>query len=562
MRNVYEAIIGLIKRYWPELLVFGGIAAVLLICQSPNFTWMNTDSDGMHYVYSAKYLYPAHKGSAPLYLLLGHIFLYLPFGTEFWRLALISVLSGIGGSVLIYLIIKHKLAANPQSRLYALIGSLIYGGSALAISQNTIVESYPLVTMMCLAVYYACIKEKWLTASILIGVAGAIHPTSILITIPLLIAFKPLRNWKRLAIMASFIVFYLYIPLTNRPPYMWNTPNSEGGALGFISDTVSTAAMLTGGIAIPDLPKRILDALGLFLLNIAVIGVIPLIFAFEKKKWWRNILFWLIAVPSVYYIIDLAPQTYVYMQPSIAFGAVAIGIGLSKVNKKIVYATGLASILLLSINANYFDIGRTLDKNLSATKYYNEELVKVPNGDILMPEYGWQWAAIYLYNKNENRNIIPVCIDTLVSPDYQRMLDDWGVVYLDDNNEDRLSRQNYIALSIVDLNGDVWTTRTTDAETYGCEVINLAEIDYPEKEGYVAKYATEPPGQLHWKPSNPYDITTGAIEVGEWKFITLSSHNAFYLISLIIYGFGVAWGIILFVNYRKKKRAKKPIRAQ
>jgi hypothetical protein len=556
MRNVPQAIAGLLKLYWLELLVFGGIAAVLLICQSPDATWMNTDSDGMHYVYSAKYLYPAHKGSAPLYLLLSNLFLRLPFGTEFWRMALISVLSGIAGSVLIYLIIKQKLPGKPK--YYGLIGALVYGGSALAISQNTIVESYPLVTAVCLAIYLMCLKQKWLTASILIGVAGAIHPTSILITIPLLIAYKPLRNWKRLAVAASFIVFYLYIPLTNRPPYMWNMPNSEGGALGFIGDTVSTALMLTGGIAIPDLPKRILDAGGLILLNFAIIGVYPLIKAFDKK-WYKDILFWVMAIPTIYYITDLSPQVYVYVQPTIAFGVIAIGVGLTKVNRKILYSTGIAAILLLSINANYFDIGRTLDPELSATKYYNEELTKVPDGDILMPEYGWQWAAIYLYNKNENRNIIPVCIDTLVSPDYQKMLNEWDVRYEDDNNEDRLSRQNYIALSIVRLNGDVWTTRTTDDRTYGCEVINLANIQSPEKEGYVAKYSTEPPGQLHWKPSNPYDTITGAVEVSEWKFITLSSHNAFYLLSLIIYGFGLGMIIVKFVNYRKRKRGSKVI---
>jgi hypothetical protein len=544
----------LLKRYWLEILVFGGIAAVLFIDMAPNFTWMNTDSDGMHYVYAAGNLMPAHKGSAPLYLLLGHLFLYLPFGTEFWRMALISVLSGIAGSVLIYLIIKQKLPDNKYSRYYGLVGALIYGGSALAISQNTIVESYPLVTAVCLAIYYMCLKQKWLTASILIGVAGAIHPTSILISIPLLIAYKELRNWKRLAIMASFILFYLYIPLTNRPPYMWNTPNSEGGALGFVGDTISTALMLTGNLAVSDMPKRILDVGGLLLLNFAVIGIYPLIKAFDKK-WWKTILFWLMAVPALYYGIDLAPQTYVYLQPTIAFGAIAIGIGLSKLNKKWLVAVASCAVVLLGFNANYFDIGRTLDPNMSAVKYYEEELPKIGDGQILMPQYGWEWAAIYLYNKNENHNIIPVCVDTLVSPAYQDMLTEQGIKFADDNNEDRLSRQNYIAISIAELNDNVWTTRVTDAATYGCEVVSLENIKPPEVAAFVAKYSDVVAGELHWKPSNPYDIITGAIEVSQWKFITLSSHNAFYLISLAIYGYGLVWIIFAIIKKVKKRVA-------
>ena len=67
----------------------------MLLDLAPDATWVNVDSDGIHLVYAAKYLVPAHKGSAPLYLLLGHFMLYLPFGTEFWRLALLSALGGV-----------------------------------------------------------------------------------------------------------------------------------------------------------------------------------------------------------------------------------------------------------------------------------------------------------------------------------------------------------------------------------------------------------------------------------------------------------------------------------
>lgn len=523
-----------LKTYYPEIIVFGVILTILLIDAAPAFTWMNTDSDGVHYIYSAKYFYPAHKGSVPLYLLLGHVFLWIPFGTEFWRMALISVFSGLVACIFIYLIIRMKV----QNRYYGLIGALIYGGSALAISQNTIVESYPLVTCVCLAIYYFCLKEKWLTASILIGVAGAIHPTAMLVIVPMLIAYKPLRSWKRLGIMALFILFYLYIPITNRPPYMWNTPNSEG-MLGFLNDSTSTATMLSGGLAIMDLPKRFLDAAGLFLLNVAVIGIIPLIFAFKNRNWWKTLLFWLVVIPTGYYIINLAPQTYVYVQPSIAFGAIAIGIGLTKVNRKLVLATASCAIILLGFNGYYFDIGKNLDPNLSATKYYYEELPKVKDGEILMPQYGWEWAAIYLYNANENRQIVPVCVDTLISPDYQKMLTEQGVKFDDNYDIDRLRRQNHIALSIVESNDNVWTTQGTDIATYGCEVV-LAKGN----NDLFYKIPTEPPGQWHFSPSNPYDIITGSIEVGEWKFITLSNHNAFFFMSLLIYAFGLAYFLI------------------
>lgn len=513
----------MLKKYWLEILTLAIIGGILLLDCAPSPTWINTDSDGIHYTYSAEWLYPSHKNSAPFYLLLGRLFLYIPIGTEFWRMALISVISGTIASLFIMLIIKH----HTKNKWYSIIGALIYGGSALAISQNTIVESYPLVTAVCLGIYYFCLKSKWLTASILIGVAGAIHPTAMLVIIPMLIAYrKSLLTWRRLGVMASFILFYLYVPLTNRPPYMWFPSNETGGILGFVKDSVDTATMLTGKLAIYDLPKRILDSGGLILLNFAIIGVVPLIYAFKTGKgWYKNVLFWMMAVPAIYFITDISIQTYVYLQPTIAFGAIAVGIGLSKLSKKWMMATASCAIILLGFNANYFDIGRTLDSNLSATKYYTVELAKVPDGQILMPYYGWEWAAIYPYNKENNRNIIPISIDNISGKIYQNMLTEQGIKFNDNEDPDRLTRQNYIALSIVDLNGNVWTTRVTDAETYGCEVL-------PATEALINKIPTEPVGSWHWKPSNPYSIIAGSIEVNEWGFITMSNHNVLY-ISLI-----------------------------
>jgi hypothetical protein len=331
---------------------------------------------------------------------------------------------------------------------------------------------------------------------------------------------------------------------------MWNTPNNEGGVWGFLGDSVQTAFMLTGRLAIMDMPKRILDTLGLILVNFAIIGIVPLVYAFKQKHWWNSILLWLIFVPAFYFFVNLSIQTYVYIQPSIAFGAIAVGIGLSKLNHKWTLATATCLILFFGFNATYFDIGKRLDPELSATKYYYEELPKVPDNHILMPQYGWEWAAIYLYNANENKKIIPVCVDTLVSPVYQKLLAEQGVKFssFDEMEDDRLNRQNRIALSIVRMNDNVWTTNPTVPETYGCEVV-------PAKgnEKFLEKVPSEPPGQWHWIPSNPYAITTGELEVNEWKFITLSNHNAFFILSLVVYAFSIVWYIARYFKLRQKK---------
>ena len=90
-----------IKKYWIEILVFSAIFGVLLNALAPVWTWMATDSDGAHYTMAAKYLTVAHHMSAPLYLLMGHLFLWLPVSTEAWRMGLMSVLGTMGRVVFI-----------------------------------------------------------------------------------------------------------------------------------------------------------------------------------------------------------------------------------------------------------------------------------------------------------------------------------------------------------------------------------------------------------------------------------------------------------------------------
>ena len=563
-----------IKRYWVELLTFGAISGVLFLLATPDITWINTDSDGVHYIYAAEYLYPAHKSSAPLYLLLSNIFLRLPFGTEAWRMALISVLSGIVGGWLIYLTIRHLTKENKLNRLFGIAGALVYGSSALAISQNTIVETYPLVTTVSLGIYYFALKGKWKLSALMIGIAGAIHPLSLLVSIPLLIVYKELRQWKQLAIAGIFVLFYLYIPLTNRSPYMWNAPN-EKGLGGFLVDTFATAQMLSGGLSIWDFPKRVIDTI----LQLGLswnIGIVILVMYFWKVKWYKELLCWLIILPIVYYATNLAPQTYVYMQPSIAFGAIAIGIGLSKIRFK--YTGGLfpnewtklatygvigVSSIMLVVNANYFDIGRTLDKNLSARQFYNNELSKVPDGQILLAQQGWEWAMVYPYNKNEGRNIIPINPGSLASPKYQDILHSWGIKF--DVPKERVTLvelQDYIVKEILKQNENIWITVPVESRTYGAEIVSYKGNE--DKLEFTPKSITDGSMDMvwKWKPYNPYDITTGAIEIDEWIYIVFSNYTVLAFTMMGMIGVVPMWIGYMLVVKRKRWSFRKAVSAR
>lgn len=514
-----------LKAHWAELLSFGVLFGILLFMLAPNMTWINTDSDGVHYVYAAKNLYVSHKTSAPLFLLLGKAFVSLPFGSEFWRVGLISVLGTLGASIFVYLSIRHLV----QSKALAILGIFLYGLSALVISQSTIVETYALTSMFMVGAYYFSIKSKWAWCAAMLGLGLAVHHLVGIALIVLLIAHRELRSPKHLAIMASGLLFYLYIPLSRQfahSPDMWG----NGTVRTFFGDNISTMMMLVGGLAIWDLPKRILDTVGLLGVSLGIGAIFIAWYCIRQGKWlMRDALFWLFALGVLYYMVDLAPQTYVYVMPSIAFGVIIAMVQLSKLRITWVYAAVAATLILSIVNVGSMSIGRTLDPNLSATHFYRQELPKIPDGQALMAQYGWQWAMVFPYNKNEGKNIIPIDIDTLVSPSYQEYLKSQGIRFQDNFDKSMALRQAFIANSIVALNENIWTTRTTEGKTYGAEVIKAK--DYPE---LVNRLPTEPPAQWHWRPSNPYGIITGSIEIREWKFITFSNRNIRWYVTIIV----------------------------
>jgi hypothetical protein len=544
------------KKYWFEIVIFAIIGFILVLDTPDGITWMNTDSDGAHYILAAKYLTTAHHMSAPLYLLLGHLFLYLPFGTEAWRMGLLSVVGTMGCAVFIYLIVRHLLAEKSGAKWYAVISVLVFGGSALVISQSTIIETYTLSMMCGVGGYYFALKKRWAWASVIVGCGLAVHPFLAFIAWAVLfIAFKEMRHWKRFGVTILFFLFYLYIPIVaqvNPNNDMWGNETASG----LFGGTLGMVLMHTGGIAIWDLPKRIIDDLFILVVSFGL-GIVPLVWYFIKQRTWKSALLWLVLIPFVYVITDLAQQVVVYLIVGVAFGSIAVGLGLSKLNIRWAWAVGLVAIGLLGFNANYFDIGRTLDPEMSAVKFYND-LDRIPDGEYFMGG-GWTWSMVYLYNREEGRDIIPVSIDALPDKTYGSVLDRMGIKYDKmllplDSNYSYISIQGKIAKSIAEMNEGVWIAKETKPEVYQY-VIEPAKGN----EAYIGRWIGQEieAGNWKWKPSNPWSYVSGALEVKEWHHILWANRNAQMQRILPLLFIGGMFVYLLMIVVRNMRRNEK-----
>ncbi len=531
-----------LKKYWLESVVFASILGVVVNALASNFTWVSTDSDGAHYTLAAKYLTTAHHMSAPLYLLLGRLFLFIPFNSEAWRMGLMSVLGTLGSSIFIYLILRHLLRDNPKARLYAIISVLVFGGSALVISQSTIIETYALATMCGVGAYYFAVKNKWLLSSVMLGAGLAVHPfLAFVVWAVLFVAFRELRNWRRYSVTIAFFAFYLYIPIVKmlgNDIGMWGNTTGKG----FFEGTAGMALMLTGGLSMWDFPKRAIDTILILLASLGL-GVIPLVWHFVKTRTWKYHLLWLVLIPVIYFMTDMAAQTFVYLMPSIAFGSIAVGLGLSKLRIQWVLATCIVAVGLLGYNGWYFDVDR-LDPEMSAMKFYRD-LDRIPDGEYFMGG-GWTWAMVYVYNKEEGRNIIPISTDALPSDEYLQLLSDKGINYKESVNESYITKQGEIALSIANLNEGVWIAKETKPEVYQYEII-------PAKgnEDYIGRWiGQEIQPEWKWKPSNPWKFMSGALEISEWHHILWSNRSMLHVMTYGMLGYCAYW--LIRKNLKKK----------
>jgi hypothetical protein len=413
---------------------------------------------------------------------------------------------------------------------------------------------------------------------VMLGIGLATHMLAWVAGFLMFVAFREFRpvlrsggkwkisNWKPITCCLGFMVLYVYLPITNRPPYMWfPSPSQVNTFISPIADTINTIIGLNGQISIWDFPKRILDTIGITGVSIAGVLAVPVVYYFvvqQKRygvKWYKSLMFWLCVTPLTLFATDLDPNTYDYVMPAIPFLVIAGFVGLDylvqdyrQVGKYAIVASCIAVVGFGVYNVNGMGIGRTEDKNLSATNFYYNELAKVPDGQILMPNYDWEWEAIFMYDKEFGRNIIPVCKGILPAANYQAVLESEGIKLVNSENPQVGLRFSDIAKSIVELNDNVWTTVSTEPETYGTEVVKtngdtslITEVD----RNVLANI--NHPG-WRWIPDNPYDIITCRIGVQKWCNVILSNYNVLTMTMLGAIGAVPCW-IVWMAVFKKKK---------
>ena len=180
-------------RLWLGLIVFAGSLAVYLLTL-PHTIYLG---DSAEYIASAATLGIPHPPGNPGYVLLAHLFTWLPFSTLPWRVGVLSAASASVGLLLFYRILA-SLIRRLGTRLsagwiygFAAASALVLGFSPIFWSQALMAKPYALAFAVSMAILALLLKfiaddrDGFVLAALLLAGAGATVHEMILLIAPI-----------------------------------------------------------------------------------------------------------------------------------------------------------------------------------------------------------------------------------------------------------------------------------------------------------------------------------------------------------------------------------------
>jgi len=281
-----------------------------------------------------------HPTGYPTFILLGQLFLWIPFGTPYFRVALMSGISSAMAAGLFFLwLAKAVLKGERFAVLGALCAAVVWGTAPLVWAQSFIVDVFALQGLFVMAVIWWVTlvirppssnpeKVQLAILAITVGMALGNHITIVLMAPACLAALWLARKrgasisflLAQIACVASGAEVYLAFPLRakNFPPINWGNPQTWQGFIWLI--TGSPYHYLLFHEPFVEFLLRF-GALARLLLQQAslpglLVGMVGAVLAPHPKPPLRWLLWWMCGVYIIFALSYNTPDSTSYLIPS------------------------------------------------------------------------------------------------------------------------------------------------------------------------------------------------------------------------------------------------------
>lgn len=337
------------KKFVGTICAIACAAALLVVyvlTMAPTLTWRHNGVDGGDLVVAVALGSIPHPPGAPTYLLLGDLFIQLPWGEPAWRLNLLSTVMAAGAAGLATVAIFYLLqktngdAQSPTLAFISLAAGLSLGLSPLLWSQALITELYAPATFFAALVILLTLRASppWLLG-LAWGIGLGNHLT--LLFLAPLVAWRVWQGEKGrlqrlvttcLLTLMGWGIMYGPVLLTRRhTPSPWGDVSSIAGWWELVSGRLYRSYVF--GLPLVDWPQRLLAWAGLLARQFtppgAVLAGVGLAHLWQVRRslaFASTLAFGLINVYAIGYDTT---DSLVYLALALPVAALWLGIGLS-----------------------------------------------------------------------------------------------------------------------------------------------------------------------------------------------------------------------------------------
>jgi hypothetical protein len=369
-----------------------------------------------------------HPTGYPTYMLLGQVFLLIPWSTPYFRVGLLSSIATACAAGLLFLWVANELTFDRKTGLWiGIAAALAWGTAPLVFSQAVIVEVYALQSLLVMCnIWWITLlikgvkshKERILASMLAftVGLSLGNHIT-IIFLIPAWIyaLYRAYRNGHsgiflslQIALALAGCLVYVYLPLSARhyPAINWGNPQTWSGFWWEISGRAYQGMLFT--IPLRELFSRIaafarllLDQFGLLGL---IIGLIGAVIMEGLNKSMACVFIWLVAACSIFSLGYNTNDSFLYLIPCFIVFSIWIGSGvvyLLKWRLRTIPFGLLAGGLLLVFLLVRIPFTRTLvdpRRDIQAGSYAENYLKSAPQGAILLTNSDEDTFPLWYYH--------------------------------------------------------------------------------------------------------------------------------------------------------------------
>jgi hypothetical protein len=402
---------GTLKQWGAILGTAGTLLTIYCLTLPPSLTWAHYGDDGGDLATAVARGSIPHPPGSPTYLLLGELFIRLPWGNPAQRLNLMSAILAAGAAGLTTAttqLFSQKPEAKQQDRIQstiynppsAICAGLCVGLSPLFWSQAIITEVYAPAAFFAALVMALSIRggPAW-ALGLSWGAGLGIHPTLVFLAPLVARGIWKKRKARLLRLTATCLpallgwgVLYGPVLLAHGgEPSPWGDVSTLDGWWALVSARMYHGYLFA--LPLTDLPQRLLAWVGLLARQFTPLGAVLIGLGMARLWQIQRSLVLTSALAfgavSVYAIGYNTTDSLVYLAPALPLAALWLGVGLTRAARWLSprLCWGAWAILALPLLQALMFWGQTdLSRDATATEWAEQVLHQAPSEAVLITE--------------------------------------------------------------------------------------------------------------------------------------------------------------------------------